>query len=134
MIINVGEAATFNVTFTPQNIQRSQAHIRLTVVNNQYEDSVIQLVGEGYEDDITLDNIRSIMMPIDPEQEEGSMADDDVPAAKSNFIQFGDCFINEPRNLTFSMTNHSKVDCVRFQWPEHQQLKFAPQVSTRTKL
>ncbi len=37
------------------------------------------MVGEGYEDDITLDNIHSIEVPVDPEQEEGSMADDDVP-------------------------------------------------------
>ena len=24
------------------------------------------------------------------------------------------------------MSNHSKMDCYRFQWPEHQQLKFSP--------
>ena len=52
--------------------------MKLTVINNQYEDSVVQLVGEGYEDDITLDNIHSVLRNIDPEQEEGSMAEDDV--------------------------------------------------------
>ena len=52
--------------------------MKLTVINNQYEDSVVQLVGEGYEDDITLDNIHSVLRTIDPEQEEGSMAEDDV--------------------------------------------------------
>ena len=55
-----------------------QANMKLTVINNQYEDSVVQLVGEGYEDDITLDNIHSVLRTIDPEQEEGSMAEDDV--------------------------------------------------------
>jgi hydrocephalus-inducing protein len=128
VIVNVGEAATFNVNFKPSSPMRSQAHVRLTVVNNQYEDSVIQLVGEGYEDDITLDHIHSIIQPVDPEQEEGNMAEDDVPAAKHNLIRFGDCLINEPRTLTFCMTNHSAVDCVRFVWPEHPQLKFSPQV------
>ena len=53
--------------------------MKLTVINNQYEDSVVQMVGEGYEDDITLDNIHSVVRTIDPEQEEGSMAEDDVP-------------------------------------------------------
>ena len=52
--------------------------MKLTVINNQYEDSVVQLVGEGYEDDITLDNIHSVLRTIDPEQEEGSMAEGDV--------------------------------------------------------
>jgi len=48
-------------------------------------------------------------------------------AAKPNLIRFGDCFINEPRTLTFSLTNHSKTDCIRFQWPDQLQLKFSPQ-------
>ena len=79
MIVNIGESATFDVTFRPRIAQRSQGSIHLTVVNNQYEDSVIQLVGEGYEDEISLDNIHSVQLPVDPENEEGSMADDDVP-------------------------------------------------------
>lgn len=49
-------------------------------------------------------------------------------AAKPNLIRFGDCFINEPRTLSFSMTNHSKTDAIRFQWPDHPQLKFSPQI------
>ena len=40
------------------------------------------MVGEGYVDDVTLENIHSIPLAIDPEQEEGALADDDVPAAK----------------------------------------------------
>ena len=58
VIVNVGESASFDCVFCPSKPQRSQGQIRLTVVNNQYEDSVIQMVGEGFEDDITLDNIR----------------------------------------------------------------------------
>ena len=84
VILNVGEKAAFDVSFTPSAVQRSQGNIRLTVINNQYEDSVVQLVGEGYEDEVTLDNIHSIVAPVDPEQEEGNMADDDVPG-KSTF-------------------------------------------------
>ena len=49
-------------------------------------------------------------------------------AAKPNLMTFGDCYINEGRSLTLSMTNHSKTDCVRFSWPEHPQLRFSPQV------
>ncbi|XP_013405663.1 hydrocephalus-inducing protein [Lingula anatina] len=128
VVVNVEESASFDVIFKPTLAQRSTAHVRLAVVDNQYEDSVIQLVGEGYEDDITLDNIHSVVMPVDPEKEEGNMAEEDVEAAKSNHVHFGDCYINEPRTLTFTMTNHSKTDCVRFQWPDHDQLTFSPKV------
>ncbi len=48
------------------------------MVDNQYEDSIVQMVGEGYEDDLTLDNIHSVSRPVDPEQEAGAMAEDDV--------------------------------------------------------
>ena len=51
-----------------------------------------------------------------------------LAAAKSNHIQFGDCYINTPKVLTFAMTNHSKSDIMRFHWPPHDQLKFSPQI------
>ena len=49
-----------------------------------------------------------------------------LAAAKSNHIQFGDCYISDPKVLTFAMTNHSKSDVMRFQWPAHDQMKFSP--------
>ena len=50
------------------------------------------------------------------------------PAAKPNLISFGDCYVNEPRTLTFCLTNHSRTDSVRFVWPEHPQLRFSPTI------
>lgn len=35
--------------------------IHLSVINNQYEETTIHMVGEGYEDDITLDNIHGLV-------------------------------------------------------------------------
>lgn len=78
--VGVGEIANFNVIFKPSLVQRSQAHIKLTVIDNQYEDSIIQLVGEGYEDEITLDNIHSVGQPMEQDltEEDGTMPDDDI--------------------------------------------------------
>lgn len=78
VIVGVGETASFTVTYKPTAVQRSQAHIHLMVVDNQYEDSVIQVVGEGYQDDITLDNIHSVDNGTELDFEEGNMAEDDV--------------------------------------------------------
>lgn len=78
VVVGIGEEATFDAIFKPKAAYRSQAQIRLSVIDNQYEDSVILLVGEGYEDDITLDNIHSVSGAIDPEHDEGNMAEDDV--------------------------------------------------------
>lgn len=35
--------------------------IHLSVINNQYEETMIHLIGESYEDDITLDNIHGLI-------------------------------------------------------------------------
>ncbi|XP_074644164.1 hydrocephalus-inducing protein homolog [Tubulanus polymorphus] len=128
VIIDVDETASFDMIFKPLLPQRSQANVKISVVNNQYEDSIVQLVGEGYEDDVTFDNIPNINFQIDPEKQEGNMADDDVEAAKANHIHFGDCYIKEPRVMSFTLTNHSKEDCIRFVWPEIPELKYSPQI------
>ena len=38
----------------------------------------MQLVGEGYQDDVTLDNLHSVVQETDIQYEDGSMADDDI--------------------------------------------------------
>lgn len=55
----MGECAEFRVEFTPTKSGRHVGEIKLSVVDNPYEEGLIQLIGEGYEDDVTIDNIRS---------------------------------------------------------------------------
>ena len=96
VIVDVNQRATFDVIFTPKQCQRSQGHLKLSVADNQYEDSVVQLVGEGYEDDVTVDNIRQIDTYVDPENEEGNNADDNVagkPEVRFLFKITGDWFV-----------------------------------------
>lgn len=92
VIVNVGETAAFVVIYRPTLAQRSQAHVRLSVVDNQYEDSIIQLVGEGYIDDITISNITSTPnVYVDPENQEGNMAEDNVAGEWGINIDYIDC-------------------------------------------
>ncbi|XP_033116735.1 hydrocephalus-inducing protein homolog isoform X2 [Anneissia japonica] len=125
VIIGVDECANFDVVFKPSEPTRCTGTIRVSVMDNQYEDTIVQLVGEGYQDEITLDNIHSF---IDDSDIENLVGAEEVMAAPSNLIHFRDCHIGEPRQLTFTMTNHSEADTVRFQWPDHPQLKFLPTV------
>lgn len=79
LIVNIGENATFEVIYRPSAPQRSQANLKITVVDNEYEDSIIQMIGEGFQDDITLDNIGSAFISSDLEDEIAVLPDDDVP-------------------------------------------------------
>lgn len=62
-----GEIAEFDVVLQSQKVGRMTGQIHLSVVHNQYEETNIHLVGEGYEDDITVDNIHGLLTSISQE-------------------------------------------------------------------
>lgn len=59
LILSPGETAEFVVVFCPSEPQRYEGALLLSVLDNQYERSSVQLVGEGYMEELTLDNIHS---------------------------------------------------------------------------
>lgn len=61
LVVPKGKTADFSVEFSPSLVGRLAGEIRLTVVDNPYEESTVQLIGEGYEDEVTIDNIRSFV-------------------------------------------------------------------------
>ena len=64
VVVPMGKAADFAIEFNPSVIGRMVGEIRLTVVDNPYEESTVQLIGEGYQDEITIDNIRSFVQSL----------------------------------------------------------------------
>nr|XP_025038877.1 hydrocephalus-inducing protein-like [Pelodiscus sinensis] len=128
LILRSDESAEFDVLFKPSLAQRVEGKIHLSVVDNQYEETSIQVVGEGYQDDITLDNIHGLVAESSEENSEGHLEEDTVEAAREDHIQFGDCHVGEPYQVTFTMTNRSKADVMRFDWPAASPLVFSPQV------
>lgn len=60
LVVSPGDMAEFDVFFHSKKIGRMTGTIHLSVINNQYEETMIHLVGESYEDDITLDNIHGL--------------------------------------------------------------------------
>jgi hydrocephalus-inducing protein len=105
-------------------VQPYQATLQITVTDNQFEDTLVQLIGEGYLEDVTIDNLHTLASspsstssnPDDPESSD-LLADEDLAALKSNSIHFGDCYINERKQLLFTIRNVSQTQCYRFEWP-----------------
>lgn len=58
--------------------------IHLSVINNQYEETMIHLVGESYEDDITLDNIHGL---IGSTSQEGSTMSEVIEIAEETSME-----------------------------------------------
>lgn len=55
-------------------------------------------------------------------------------AALIDHIQFGDCHIGNSYNVSFTVTNHSQVNVIRFEWPLLATISFSPQVSENRSL
>ena len=85
------------------------------------------IVGEGYEDDITIDNIRGTSKQGTDFIEENIL---EVLDADDNSIHlnFGDCPIGRLNQLTFTITNHSSTEPYRFSWGTHPNIVFIPSV------
>lgn len=59
-----GETGNFIVEFTPTEKKRISGEIRLSAVDNPFEDAIIKLLGEGFEEEVTLDNIHGSMQDV----------------------------------------------------------------------
>ncbi|KTG35348.1 hypothetical protein cypCar_00023228 [Cyprinus carpio] len=115
LILMAGQQAEFQVGFHPKVAQKFEACLKLMVKDNQYDQTVVQLVGEGYHDIIILDNI-------------GSKVQQDSTESMSDLLNFGDCHVGRTYQETFTMTNPSSSKVLRFEWlPSGPQLSFSPQ-------
>uniref|UniRef100_A0A8D0GGN3 HYDIN protein n=1 Tax=Sphenodon punctatus TaxID=8508 RepID=A0A8D0GGN3_SPHPU len=132
LVLNNGELIEFDVLFKPNLAQRAEGIIHLSVVDNQYEETSIQMVGEGYQNDITLDNVHSLVAESREREEAIEIRQkwgwQKVDVGLVDHIQFGDCHIGKPYQVTFTITNRSKADVIRFEWPTWGPLQFSPQV------
>ncbi|XP_075290236.1 hydrocephalus-inducing protein homolog isoform X2 [Opisthocomus hoazin] len=128
LVLHHGELAEFDVLFKPTLACRVEGKIRLSVVDNPYEETTIQLVGEGYEDDFTLDNIYGLAADSKEENTEGTVEEDVIEAARVDHIQFGDCHVGKPYAVTFTITNRSRAEAMRFEWLAAPPFHFSPQV------
>ncbi|KAM9374294.1 hydrocephalus-inducing protein homolog [Phaethornis superciliosus] len=126
LVLHHKELAEFDVLFKPTLAQRVEGRIRLSVLDNPYDETNIQLVGEGYKDDFTLDNIHGLVADSKEEDTEDDLEED--TAARVDHIQFGDCHVGTPYTVTFSITNHSREEAMRFEWLPEAPFHFSPQV------
>ncbi|KAI9356512.1 hypothetical protein DFJ73DRAFT_958267 [Zopfochytrium polystomum] len=78
------ETRSISVTCKANSIRKLEGEMKLRVIDNSFEDTLIQLSGEGYLDEITFSNL-----PNDAESE----------------INLGDCFMDETKQATFTISS-----------------------------
>ncbi|KAJ7406687.1 hypothetical protein WISP_132183 [Willisornis vidua] len=127
LLLQHGQSAEFDVFFKPTVAQRLEGKICVAVAGN-YEETHIELVGEGYDDDFTLDNLPGLGKDSEEKNAQGHLDSDIIEAIKVNHIEFGECAVRRCYHQTFTITNHSKVDVMRFEWLADAPFQFSPKV------
>lgn len=68
------EEKEFTAVFQPHATKKCKGELRLRIVDNQFENLSVQLVGEGYEEEVCIGNIRGEAVP----EEEGKQLPEEV--------------------------------------------------------
>jgi len=58
VFVNGGDCSVpLNVTFRPTAAERYMAHVYISIKHNIYDDSIVQVIGEGYIETVTIDEV-----------------------------------------------------------------------------
>ncbi|NXF00443.1 HYDIN protein, partial [Menura novaehollandiae] len=125
LLLHRGQSAKFDVIFKPTLARRLEGKIRVSTGGKLYSKTEIELVGEGYKDEFTLDGLEE-----DPKERnaKSSLRKDIIEAVRVDNIQFGPCPVGKCCRRTFTITNHSSVEVMRFEWAADAPFQFSPKV------
>ncbi|KAM4554444.1 hydrocephalus-inducing protein homolog [Fundulus diaphanus] len=116
--LNVNEQKQFEVSFCSNKSVTVQTTMTVQVKDNQYSNATIHVMGEAYQEMVSLDNISRSLQD----------GEDDVEGNYET-LHFGDCHMDCIYQESFTLTNHSSSQVVRFQWPHGgPNVTFSPQV------
>jgi hypothetical protein len=101
-----GEVRSVDVKCQPSLVKKFEGELKLKVQDNNFEDSIITVTGEGFLDDFTIDSFG-----------------DDI----ENEIAFLDCYIGETKTVSFKVRNHSS-DWIKASFAESADFTFSPSV------
>ncbi|NXH36095.1 HYDIN protein, partial [Myiagra hebetior] len=125
LLLDHQQLAEFDVIFKPTLAQRLEGRIRVLVGDTYPNKTQIELVGEGHEDEFTLDGLEE---DTEERNAKSSLRKDIIDAVRVNHIQFGDCHVGKHCRRTFSITNHTRTKVMRFEWEADAPFQFSPKV------
>nr|XP_019962004.1 PREDICTED: hydrocephalus-inducing protein homolog [Paralichthys olivaceus] len=118
--LNVNEQVELKVSFCSDEPLSVKAKMTLQVEDNQCSDTIIQVTGETYQQVVSLDNIAQSSQEMDQDCDERDSYE---------VLNFGDCHVHCPYQESFTMTNHSSNQVVKFEWPPAgPHVVFSPQL------
>ncbi|XP_064242784.1 hydrocephalus-inducing protein homolog isoform X2 [Passer domesticus] len=124
-LLRCGQSTEFDVIFKPTLAQRLEGKIRLLVGNIYSNKVLVELVGEGHKDKFTLVGLEEDTRE---RNAKSSLNKDIIDAVRVNHMQFGDCPVGKPCRRTFTMSNHTRHQFMRFEWEADGPFQLSPKV------
>ncbi|XP_062355723.1 hydrocephalus-inducing protein homolog [Cinclus cinclus] len=124
-LLHCGQSTEFDVIFKPTLTQHLEGNIHLLVEDIYSNKTLIELVGEGHMDEFTFDGLEE---DIEERNAKSSLKKDIIDAVRVNHIQFGDCPVGRPYRRTFTITNHTSMKVMRFEWEADTAFQFSPKM------
>ncbi|XP_062355738.1 hydrocephalus-inducing protein homolog [Cinclus cinclus] len=120
-----GQSTNIDVIFKPTLTQHLEGKICVLLEDIYSKKTLIELVGEGHKDEFTLDGLEE---DTDERRAKRSLKKDIIDAVRLNHIQFGDCPVGRPYRRTFTITNHTSMKVMRFEWEADAAFQFSPKM------
>ncbi|XP_064242821.1 hydrocephalus-inducing protein homolog isoform X3 [Passer domesticus] len=124
-LLRCGQSTEFDVIFKPTLAQRLEGKIRLLVGNIYSNKVLVELVGEGHKDKFTLVGLEE---DTQERNAKSSLNKDIIDAVRVNHMQFGDCPVGKPCRRTFTMSNRTRHQFMRFVWEADGPFQLSPKV------
>ena len=74
--LGVNESKQCLVVFKPRSVKKYRSEMCVRILDNQFEKMIVQLIGEGYEDEVYLENVRGEVL--DSWGQEAEEVSDDI--------------------------------------------------------
>ncbi|KAM3592002.1 uncharacterized protein V6R79_011190 [Siganus canaliculatus] len=118
--LDVNQQVELEVTFLSDKPLSVETKISVRVEDNQYSNTEIQVTAEASKETVSLQPFRSSdSEALDEEDDEGDQCE---------VLNFGHCHVDHPYQESFTLTNHSGSQVVRFEWPPAgPHFSFSPQ-------
>ncbi|KAJ3159463.1 hypothetical protein HDU86_001781 [Geranomyces michiganensis] len=98
------ESRTFEVRFFASAVRKQEAELRIRITDNAFEDTSVQITAEGYVDELSFEGL---------------------PGESETELHFGDCYVNEVKQLPFAIRNHSS-EYLSIGFEDQQGFTFSP--------
>ncbi|KAJ9575412.1 hypothetical protein L9F63_025638, partial [Diploptera punctata] len=108
------------VYFKPHDLGCFKSLLKCIIVNNPFENIVVNLYGESFMRDLTFDGIEL------SETKTWNQKKGEDPKPLIYHLDYGLCNLNTLKRHSFKITNHSRTQAYCFDWDSHPNVLFTP--------